>query len=224
MKDGKANISGAKILRHLLIVAVFVLIAGAVSVPIWFVGIDFATDTVHTAQSQLSMAESDLKLINDFDPMPNTFGIVDKQSVAGGQQFGRLTSESADIDCAVYYGANRICMRAGAAASTDYSLPGYGSTTVLSGYNSTWFKNIDKLKKGDMLTLSTNWGQFTYRVTETAVKKSDESVDTMAIDREKLILFCTYPKTAFSKTENQRYYVFCEKASGPAVEVNQNEK
>lgn len=224
MKDGKAKISGAEVLRHLLIVVVFVVIAGAVSIPAWIFGIDFATNTVHTAQDQLSMAEGDIKLNETFDPMPNTFGIVDKQEVSGGQQFGRLTSEDADIDCGVYYGANRICMRAGAAASTSYSLPGYGSTTVLSGYNSTWFKNIDKLKKGDMLTLSTNWGQFTYRVTDTAVKKSDESVDTMAIDREKLILFCTYPKSAFSKTENERYYVFCEKASGPAVEVNQNDK
>ena len=40
------------------------------------------------------------------------------------------------------------------------------------------------------------------------------------VDKEKLILFCTYPQSPFGNLADQRLYVFCEKASGPAVEVS----
>ena len=49
---------------------------------------------------------------------------------------------------------------------------------------------------------------------------SDESVDVSVVDKEKLILFCTYPQSPFGNLADQRLYVFCEKASGPAVEVS----
>jgi hypothetical protein len=78
----------------------------------------------------------------------------------------------------------------------------------------------DFVKKGDLIDFSTNWGHFSYRVTDRQVLTSDESVDVSVVDKEKLILFCTYPQSPFGNLADQRLYVFCEKASGPAVEVS----
>lgn len=221
MKDTKN--SKTDWLRHGATVLIFILLAGIISLPVWIFGVKYVVDTVHIAQGKLVMDESDLQLKENFQPMPDTFGIVEKPEVVGGEHFAQLTADKIGLDCAVYYGANRICMRAGAAASTAYSLPGFEKATILSGYNTTVFQNIDQLEKGDVLKLSTEWGQFTYRVTDTAVKASDASINTAVAEREKLILFCTYPKTPFANLQDTRYYVFCEKASGPAVEVSTDE-
>ena len=201
-------------------VLVFVLAAALVFTPIWVLGGRYAVSAVHDVQAKLPRADSDLQLTEQYDPQPNTFGIVDGATVTGGMHFGRLECSQIGLDCPVYYGANRVCLRAGAAASTAYGLPGYGKSTVVTGYNTTVFRNLAQLKKGDLIDFSTNWGHFSYRVTDHQVLTSDESVDVSVVDKEKLILFCTYPQSPFGNLADQRLYVFCEKASGPAVEVS----
>ena len=177
--------------------------------------------TVHKkAEANEYVADGGLQLTEQYDPQPNTFGIVEGATVTGGMHFGRLECSQIGLDCPVYYGANRVCLRAGAAASTAYGLPGYGKSTVVTGYNTTVFRNLGQLKKGDLIDFSTNWGHFSYRVTDRQVLTSDESVDVSVVDKEKLILFCTYPQSPFGNLADQRLYVFCEKASGPAVEVS----
>lgn len=218
-KDGTAG-KGRALLRHLAVVLVFVLAAALVFTPIWVLGGRYAVSAVHDVQAKLPRADSDLQLTEQYDPQPNTFGIVEGATVTGGMHFGRLECSQIGLDCPVYYGANRVCLRAGAAASTAYGLPGYGKSTVVTGYNTTAFRNLGQLKKGDLIGFSTNWGHFSYRVMDRQVLTSDESVDVSVVDKEKLILFCTYPQSPFGNLADQRLYVFCEKASGPAVEVS----
>lgn len=219
-KDGTGK--GRTLLRHGAVVLAFVLVAALVFAPVWVLGGRYTVSAVHDMQTKLPRADSDLQLTEQYDPQPNTFGIVEGTAVTGGMHFGRLECSRIGLDCPVYYGANRVCLRAGAAASTAYSLPGYGKSTVVTGYNTTVFRNLGQLKKGDLIDFSTNWGHFSYRVTDRQVLTSDASVDVAVVDKEKLILFCTYPQSPFGNLENKRLYVFCEKASGPAVEVSAN--
>lgn len=222
MKKEKAG-KGRTLLRHGLVVLVYVLIAALALTPIWIFGCRYAVSAVHDMQAKLPFADSDLQLTEQYDPQPNTFGIVQPATVHGGMHFAQLECSRIGLDCPVYYGANRVCLRAGAAASTAYGLPGYGKSTVVTGYNTTCFRNLGQLKKGDMINLSTNWGHFSYRVTDKQVLTSDATVNVSVVEKEKLILFCAYPQSPFGNLENRRLYVFCEKASGPAVEVNEND-
>ncbi|MFR2916893.1 MAG: hypothetical protein ACLTKQ_08160 [Acutalibacteraceae bacterium] len=145
-KDGTAG-KGRALLRHLAVVLVFVLAAALVFTPIWVLGGRYAVSAVHDVQTKLPRADSDLQLTEQYDPQPNTFGIVEGATVTGGMHFGRLECSQIGLDCPVYYGANRVCLRAGAAASTAYGLPGYGKSTVVTGYNTTVFRNLAQLKK-----------------------------------------------------------------------------
>ena len=133
-KDGTAG-KGRALLRHLAVVLVFVLAAALVFTPIWVLGGRYAVSAVHDVQAKLPRADSDLQLTEQYDPQPNTFGIVEGATVTGGMHFGRLECSQIGLDCPVYYGANRVCLRAGAAASTAYGLPGYGKSTVVPGDN-----------------------------------------------------------------------------------------
>ena len=118
-KDGTAG-KGRALLRHLAVVLVFVLAAALVFTPIWVLGGRYAVSAVHDVQAKLPRADSDLQLTEQYDPQPNTFGIVEGATVTGGMHFGRLECSQIGLDCPVYYGANRVCLRAGAAASTAY--------------------------------------------------------------------------------------------------------
>ena len=112
-KDGTAG-KGRALLRHLAVVLVFVLAAALVFTPIWVLGGRYAVSAVHDVQAKLPRADSDLQLTEQYDPQPNTFGIVDGATVTGGMHFGQLECSQIGLDCPVYYGANRVCLRAGA--------------------------------------------------------------------------------------------------------------
>ena len=87
--DGTAG-KGRALLRHLAVVLVFVLAAALVFTPIWVLGGRYAVSAVHDVQAKLPRADSDLQLTEQYDPQPNTFGIVDGATVTGGMHFGRL--------------------------------------------------------------------------------------------------------------------------------------
>ena len=88
-KDGTAG-KGRALLRHLAVVLVFVLAAALVFTPIWVLGGRYAVAAVHDVQAKLPRADSDLQLTEQYDPQPNTFGIVEGATVTGGMHFGRL--------------------------------------------------------------------------------------------------------------------------------------
>ena len=106
-KDGTAG-KGRALLRHLAVVLVFVLAAALVFTPIWVLGGRYAVSAVHDVQAKLPRADSDLQLTEQYDPQPNTFGIVEGATVTGGMHFGRLECSQIELDCPVYYGANRV--------------------------------------------------------------------------------------------------------------------
>lgn len=206
--------------RRLLTPFIFILIVGVLSIPVFIVGMNYGVEYVHGVQSTLSKDVGDMEVIENMKPSPVTFGLVDKPKVVGGQHFGIIRCEKIDLECSVFYGVNRVTLRSGAAAVNSYSLPGFGETTLVTGYNSTCFKNLHKLQKGDLISFSTSWGLFDYRVTDTEVMTQEDAIDFRELDREILVLFCNYPNEPFAHYGDQRYYVICEKASGPAVEVN----
>lgn len=103
-KDGTAG-KGRALLRHLAVVLVFVLAAALVFTPIWVLGGRYAVSAVHDVQAKLPRADSDLQLTEQYDPQPNTFGIVEGATVTGGMHFGRLECSQIGLDCPVYYGA-----------------------------------------------------------------------------------------------------------------------
>ncbi|MBE6818105.1 MAG: class D sortase, partial [Ruminococcaceae bacterium] len=108
--------------------------------------------------------------------------------------------------------------RSGAGTYTGSSLPGYGSSILMSAHNTTYFKGLENAKEGDRITVTTTYGIFEYAVRETKVLDAD---DASAVDyfseTEQLVLYTCYPFQPLASVNEQRLFVYCDKVAGPTV-------
>ena len=116
----------------------------------------------------------------------------------------------------IYLGATELHMAAGAAHLSQTSLPigGMDTNCVIAGhrgYNgASYFRNLDKLHVGDLVTVTNLWETLRYRVCEIRIIDPSD-VDEILIQpgRELLTLLTCHP---YASGGRQRYVVYCERS------------
>ena len=83
-----------------------------------------------------------------------------------GEQYAVLSAEAIDLTVGVYYGVNAELLDRGACQSSQSAVIGDHGNTVIDAHVTTFFSDLSKLKTGDEVVLYTNYGCFTYEVTE----------------------------------------------------------
>ncbi len=83
-----------------------------------------------------------------------------------GEQFAVISCEKADIYAPVYWGSKSELFERGACQASGSVLCGQEGNTVISAHADTFFANLEKLKVGDVVTIKTNYGEFSYTVRE----------------------------------------------------------
>lgn len=104
------------------------------------------------------------EIVTDYEGETSTEGKVKQPKF--GEQFAVLSTKALATDVPVYYGSGAELLEHGACMSSDSSVPGKGGNAVVSAHVDTFFADLDKLKVGDKVTISTNYGKFTYEVSE----------------------------------------------------------
>jgi sortase A len=93
------------------------------------------------------------------------------------------------------------------------SLPGQPGTTAFAGHRVTHthpFLNINLLRRGDVITVSTKWGRFRYRVyRERIVSPTDVGILDNPGYQQLVLTACHPPHTAL-----KRYVVFARRIAG----------
>ncbi len=123
-----------------------------------------------------------------------------------GQAVGVL--EGPRINALLTYGVNHINNGPG----LWNARPGQGKTVVVSGHRTTYgapFRHINSLQRGDVLTLSTPWGTWRYRVTREAIVAPTDMWVTNNRGFEQLVLTACHPVYSAA----QRYIVFARHIS-----------
>ena len=85
---------------------------------------------------------------------------------AFGEQFAVVSCEKADINAPVFWGSKSELFERGACQVSGSVLSGQEGNTVISAHIDTFFANLSELEKGDIVTVRTNYGEFTYTVRE----------------------------------------------------------
>lgn len=75
-----------------------------------------------------------------------------------------LKSDTFTLDIPVYFGSNAELFERGACQSSSSVLAGEQGNTVISAHEDTFFSELSNLKTGDVITVNTNYGKFTYTV------------------------------------------------------------
>ena len=134
------------------------------------------------------------------------------------QQYAEIRSTALQIEAPVFWGDGDLILRSGVGTYMASSLPGYGTSIVMSAHNTTYFKGLENAKQGDEITVTTTYGSYVYKVSSTKVLKADDSsaIDYFS-DEEQLVLYTCYPFEPLAGVSDQRLFVYCDKIAGPAV-------
>ncbi|MPN46054.1 hypothetical protein SDC9_193634 [bioreactor metagenome] len=95
--------------------------------------------------------------------------------------------------------------------------PGYRTATELYGYNTTYFKGLKDVKKGETITITTNYGVYNYEVTSAVVTNKSTDTDLNKKDEDMLIIKTDYPFGTLNGVSDKTFVVYANRVSGPSV-------
>ena len=209
MKKSKAQNNKKKpkgaVYPYLYRIASFVLLSMLLFAPLMMIGLDEAKATVKDAQSYLKMDYNDLKIGKDTS---DKIGEDFLDDVEIGSYIGNVSCERIGLNEEVYYGYNRVSMRNGGGLDSRSYLFGMGRVTKIAGYSSN-FGSLYNIKKGDVIEVESNLGNFKYKVYKTGLSATVEDAD-----KDTLILGTTKSNKAFSSLADEYYYVYASLIDG----------
>lgn len=137
--------------------------------------------------------------------------------------FGVISIPAMELDMPIFLGATEQHMADGAAHLSQTSLPIGGENTncVIAGhrgYNgASYFRYIDKLKVGDLVSVTNLWETLTYRVCEIKIIDPHDVTEILIQPgRELLTLLTCHP---YASGGRQRYVVYCERVESSPVSI-----
>jgi sortase A len=130
-----------------------------------------------------------------------------------GQPLGRIVIPKLHIHPVFVHGTRWAQdLSRGPGHYTQTSLPGLGKTTAIAGHRTTfgaWFRHIDDLTKGDVVTLELPYGTFRYVVFGHAIVKSNDWSVVRNRGFDEVVLSACHPLYSAS----HRWIVFARLAS-----------
>jgi sortase A len=125
-----------------------------------------------------------------------------KRHATDGEAVGRIRIPRIGASFVVVKGTDPGDLRKGPGSFPQTPLPGAPGTTAIAGHRTTYgapFRHIDRLARGNTITLTMPYGRFTYRVESKRIVRPDAIwvIDRVAYDR--LVLSACHPLYSASK-------------------------
>jgi LPXTG-site transpeptidase (sortase) family protein len=125
-----------------------------------------------------------------------------------GDQFGTIKIPSVEIDVGAYHGDSEKEFRKGVGHYAGSYFPGQGGNILIAGHRTSFFRNFEYLKIGDPVYFETNYGNFTYEVSEFKIIDGKDNSIANDTTSEQLTMYTCYPFT-YVGSAPQRYVVIC---------------
>ena len=136
--------------------------------------------------------------------------------------FGVISIPAMELEMPIFLGATEQHMADGAAHLSQTSLPigGMNTNCVIAGhrgYNgASYFRYIDKLNVGDLISVTNLWETLSYRVCEIKIIDPHDVTEILIQPgRELLTLLTCHP---YASGGRQRYVVYCERVESPEAQ------
>ncbi len=135
-----------------------------------------------------------------------------------GKQNGQIACEEIGLKAPLYYGDDQEILSVGVGTYVGSSLPGQGSVILAGGHDTTFFEPLSRIKVGDVLAVTTIYGDYKYTVTKMSIADlKDTAAYQPKIDKETMILYTCYPFGEVNSERTRRYYVYAQKVTGPEL-------
>lgn len=179
-----------------------------------FTKIAFMDNMKNSSESGLEIIENQI----DTEHSGETYTEGEVIIPAFGEQYAVLEIESIELSVPVYWGSSPELLELGAVQTTSSTAAGSGGNVVIDAHVNTFFNELDRASVGDIVTLYTQYGKFTYEVSELIEFKADNKKYVLPAKEEKLTLY-TCEMQVFGSSE-KRIGVVCK----PVEMVYYNQK
>lgn len=152
----------------------------------------------------LVIRENEIK--SDYDGETSETGEIIRAKF--GERYATLSCDVMELEIPVYWGSNSELLEHGACHSSGSVIIGDKGNSVISAHVDTYFADLDKLKEGDIVTVKTNYGKFTYKVRETISFGSSNKKYVTPKDDNRLTLYTC--KRDLLGASDQRIGVICD--------------
>jgi sortase A len=113
-----------------------------------------------------------------------------------GAAVGRIVIPRMNTNMVVVKGSDGASLRKGPGFYDRSPLPGVPGTVAIAGHRTTFlapFRHIDRLRRGDTITLRMPYATFTYRVDERRIVQPDATWITRNTGYDRLVLSACHP-------------------------------
>ena len=131
-----------------------------------------------------------------------------------GRKFATLNIKSIDMNLPIYHGDSLKILRHGIGHYAGSYFPGENGTIILAGHNTNgMFNKLDKINKGDKVTIKATYATFEYEVYDMkVVKETNLNAFKIQHDEERLIMYTCYPiNRSIVGRKTKRYVVYAKK-------------
>lgn len=163
------------------------------------------TKTIYEVEAATLAVKEQARL----DALKAEYG-ADRDAVKIGQKFGVLTVDNTSIDCGLYWGDDGAQLDLGAAVHSNdgAALPGGGRTVLIGGHTGTFFSTLSGAQIGDIIHLSTGFGEYTYEIYDMQIiEEHDIAACKFDAEEESCILYTCYPFGILQHTP-YRWFVY----------------
>lgn len=129
-----------------------------------------------------------------------------------GDAVGRLRIPRLNLNAIVVNGTDGATLTKGPGRYQRSYVPGEGELIYIAGHRTTYgapFANIQRLRKGDVVTFEVPYGKFVYRVSSSVIVPSDDLARLRSSGREEIALQACHPRFFAS----ERYIVYARPVS-----------
>lgn len=110
-----------------------------------------------------------------------------------GEMIGSLTIPKLEANLPIYHGTDEDELEKGVGHFAGSVLPGEKDNSVLSGHRDTVFRKLGEVGKGDLLVVTTEAGEFTYKVRKVRIVDADDRTVIVPKPRATLTVTTCYP-------------------------------
>jgi sortase A len=112
---------------------------------------------------------------------------------ASGGLIGRIEIPRLGISAIVIEGTSAKSLRRAVGHITGTALPGQSGNVGISGHRDTFFRPLRNIRRNDIITLTTLFGEYRYRVVSTSIVRPDSLAELNPSEDEILTLVTCYP-------------------------------
>lgn len=150
------------------------------------------------SQSPISLKESPKKEISLYKEKPKM-----------GEKIGELTIPSINQNFPIYEGTTDNVLKQGVGHYQKSVLPGEKNNSIISGHRDTVFRGLRHVKEHDELIVTTEAGQFLYKIKSIRIVEADDTTVMTPKPRATLTVTTCYPFYYLGDAP-QRYVLYAE--------------